>query len=962
MSPPFSPDEQQARVLEHQEGALLVTGSAGTGKTAVLRERFVRLIEDGADPERVALVVASRRSRDETRGALLGRFRSSLPGLRVLTIHGLANHVVGARHAELDYSQPPTVLSAADHFALVQELLTDQDPAEWPVYGHLLGMRAFADEVRQFLLRAQESLLTPGEIVEKAEARGLAGWRELARFLGEYLDVMDDRNEVDFAALVSRAALVAGTGDQRLFDHLLVDDHQDTTLAAEALLERLRSPDLVVAGDPDAHVFSFRGTTSVPIRRFVERASAEHVRLERTHRAPEPPTIEAWCAPHTSEEHVAVAREVRRLHVEQGVPWSELAVLVRRQGAHLGSLLRALDDARVPRAVPERGLSLSAEPATFPYILALRWLAASADERNELVESVLTSDLVRLSPAAARGLMRTAQGSTGSVGQALEVVEGLSPAEADAVCTVRDVLADAERIADRSVNGSFRILWQRLPISAKLVAQADRSAEARRELASVVALAGAVAEAAEAGDASVEAFLGSLDSGEHGPGYSRWEHARPDAVQVLTAHGAAGLEFDTVVVAGAVEGNFPSLTRPEPMFDLAALERAWSRSERNRARLEDERRLFRMVIGRARDRVLLTASDPRSEDAELSVRSRFVDELGVGWSSAPQGPFDEPVSVPEATATWRRTLADHDATALSRLAALEGLVALGVDPGRWWFQRDWTDTGRPLHETLRLSYSKLSTLENCELQHVLSDELGLGKNAGYQAWVGKTVHTIIEECEKGLIEKSPQALTATLDARWRPSEFPSLAVSEAYRQLAKKQMLKNWFDNYGDRPALAIERYFEFEHDGATVVGFIDRIGHAVRDGTMITDFKTGNADRAPKPEDSLQLGIYFLGVQGSPDLEEYRPVRTVELAYLKGNWRDGGLERRVWMVNPKEEEEYQARVRETLSQLISRKKLLIETEVYRPDPGADCFWCEFKTLCPLYPEGAPLFDAGAPA
>ena len=51
-------------------------------------------------------------------------------------------------------------------------------------------------------------------------------------------------------------------------------------------------------------------------------------------------------------------------------------MVVRRQGAHLGGLLRALDDARIPRAVPERGLSLTAEPATRPFVLALRWLVA----------------------------------------------------------------------------------------------------------------------------------------------------------------------------------------------------------------------------------------------------------------------------------------------------------------------------------------------------------------------------------------------------------------------------------------------------------------------------------------------------------------------------------------------------------------------------------------------------------
>ena len=111
-----------------------------------------------------------------------------------------------------------------------------------------------------------------------------------------------------------------------------------------------------------------------------------------------------------------------------------------------------------------------------------------------------------------------------------------------------------------------------------------------------------------------------------------------DAVQVLTAHGASGLEFDTVLVAGATEGNFPSLSRPEPMFDLAALQRIRSRSEQVRERLEDERRLFRMVLGRARRGVVLIAADTHADADELTQRSRFVDELpGVRWTRRARG-------------------------------------------------------------------------------------------------------------------------------------------------------------------------------------------------------------------------------------------------------------------------------------------------------------------------------------
>jgi superfamily I DNA/RNA helicase/RecB family exonuclease len=962
-SPLLAPDAQQARVLEHRDGALLVVGGAGSGKTAVLRERFARLLEDGADPERVALVVGSSRAKDEARAALLRRLPASLPGLHVVTVHGLANRILRERHGALGYDEPPQLLSNTEQFAKVQELLAAEDPTDWPAYGALLSLRGFADELRQFLLRAQESLVTPEDIVDAAERRGLTGWPELARFLRNYQAVIDGLNIADFAALLQRAAhaVAAGAGEP-LFEHLLVDDYHDSTIAAEAIIRGLGARDLVVAANPDAHVFSFQGTTRIPLDRFAEAfPGSETVALDARHRAPEPARIQAWVAPHTSDEHASIARELRRLHVEDEVPWSELAVVVRRQGAHLGGLLRALDDARVPRTVPERGLSLTAEPATLPYVLALRWLAADRSQREELVEQLLTSEVVGLSPAAARGLLRAARALRGSIAEALELEEGLSPEEAALVREARETLDSAALFAGMSAQDAFRTLWERLPCSTRLVERAEASAEARRELDTVVTFSEVVAASSEGGDASVQSFLEELDAGRQGPGYSPFERPDLDAVRVLTAHGTAGQEFDTVIVAGAVEGNFPSLARPEPMFDLEVLERPVTRAERMRDRLADERRLFDLVLGRARRNVVLVCSDTHPD--ELSTRTRFAAERDIGWAPAPEGPFDEPVSVREASAAWRRRLADPAAPPGDRLAAIQGLVDLAVDPSRWWFQREWTDPGRPIHETLRVSYSRLNTLDNCELQHVLADELGLGRPAGYHAWVGKTVHEIIERCENGELEKSKETVVAELDERWRKADrmgvFPSMAVSVAFRKLAEERMLKNWFLNYAEHPALASERWFEFDFEGATIVGVIDRIGSILSGGTRITDFKTGNPATG-KAEENLQLGIYYLAVQESDDLAEFRPVRAVELAFVKGNWRTGELQVAAWQVNHRSEEPYQARVRAELSRLIAEKRRLIETDVYRPNPTADCHWCDFRTLCPLFPEGQPLFPVEA--
>ena len=98
------------------------------------------------------------------------------------------------------------------------------------------------------------------------------------------------------------------------------------------------------------------------------------------------------------------------------------------------------------------------------------------------------------------------------------------------------------------------------------------------------------------------------------------------------------------------------------------------------------------------------------------------------------------------------------------------------------------------------------------------------------------------------------------------------------------------------------------------MIGYIDRIGPAVQDGYVITDFKTGKSDSAGPPRDSLQLGIYYLAVQESPDLAEFQPVKTVELAFLRGNWKSPNIDYRKWMVTERDEEAYQAEMRERLA------------------------------------------------
>ena len=358
---------------------------------------------------------------------------------------------------------------------------------------------------------------------------------------------------------------------------------------------------------------------------------------------------------------------------------------------------------------------------------------------------------------------------------------------------------------------------------------------------------------------------------------------------------------------------------------------------------------------------MLTATD-RQDDDTLSARSRFVEEIGATWTKQ-GGVARAPLSTAEAAATWRRTLAGaDDASDADRLAALDGLSALRVDPARWWFQRDWTDTGRPLHESVRVSYSRLSTLDNCELQYVLNEELGLGGPSGYHAWVGGLVHTLVEEYENGLLPQTVDGLIEAAVKRWRQDEFPSFAVSEAFRRVVTEQMLPNWHLTYGDSPSLAREIRFEFDFDGARVTGVIDRIEEITSGGNRIVDYKTGKADKAGRPDENLQLGIYTIAVDEAPELREYKPVRAVQLSFVRGREGRDGVAPVTWQPSGADRPAYVEGMRERLSALIGRIRTLTEDGVYRPNPGANCRYCDFKSLCPLWPEGAPVFPVeGAP-
>lgn len=972
---PLAPDPEQARVLDHARGTLLVTGPPGSGKTTLLRERFARLVENGAAPERVALFALNRRAARESREWLLSRLRRSMPDLPAYTVHGFAFRLVGRRFRELGYDRPPQILSAPEQYSVVRRMLLDESPGAWPRFGGLLGVRGFAREVADFCLRTQERLLDRDDLDAAVERSTNGEYREIAAFYRRYLDGLTESGQCDFAGLLLQVAglLKRGMGEEDRFEHVLVDDYQDATLATEGIVRALgaAADTMVVAADPNGHVFSYRGGTLEPLRRGREAlAASDEIVLARSHRlgggaaalaslddgsspaAAEPPrSFEARVFAHPGEEVDAVAHALLRFRVDDDVPWERMAVIVRRYGEYLSALRHALGRHGIPFIVVAEASAVAAEPANRPVIDLFRYVFRDRATRAELLDRVLTSPIIGLDPHGLRRLRREARVRDVPL---IELVEEdrFDELPGDLRTALERLTALADEMpavaGKRGPDGLFFWLWSRSSAReqfGELVASEEQS----RDLDALAALGDVLSNFAERRPGStILDYLDTLEAAEFGP--DPWvlpEERHPRAVRIVSAHRAHGTEVDVALVVGCLEGEFPSLAHGYPMVDVESLLVPRTARERMAERLAEERALFRLAVSRARCRTLLFAS--RSTSARNPrTPSRFAAKLALEWAQPEE--VAPAASLRSMEAGLRRRLAGREAGTGERLAALTVLPRVGADPGSWWGTREWS-SGAPLYaedKELLTSYSRLSSLENCALQYLYATEMGLDPDETYQMWMGSLVHRLIDRCQRGEIDRTVEALHAALEEAWKPAVFPNRAI-EHRRFLDAKEMLRRWHDN--ESPDIErSEVKFRFPIDGALLRGRIDAVFRMQNGHLRVVDYKTSRyAPTKEEAQNDLQLAAYYLALKRDPELSGLGEPGYLELAYIgKPHFRSGFVKREV---APRKVEGYEAWADGRLKELLAR----VRSEDFSPTPEADCTFCRFKTICPVWPEGAEV-------
>lgn len=751
--------------------------------------------------------------------------------------------------------------------------------------------------------------------------RGAAAGAALGPFAGLHAILVDDAQELTLGgvelleACAARGIAVLAFGDPDIGSGAFRGATPENFARLAATLG---------AGRPPLALTEQHRSTPVQtdlVREITQRIGAVGIVAHRRPPAGAEPdaSVRAFALRSASEEYDVIARLLRERHIHDGVPWSECAVIAHdtRQVAALETELAARE---VPTAAAGPGRPLGTLAPVRDLLDVIELAAADpATWTPDQVGAVLVGSMGGLDPIALRRLRTTLRHA--ALRRAAEEAAARTDDAATAPLVERSgrellvsamaqrsefALVDsrearrAERVAETvallrdelargaTVHELLWLAWERSGLE-RVWGDAARGSsplaeQANRDLDAVVALFQSAkrfverrGDALDAGDALV--FVRGLqdaDVAEDRLGAPD----RGDAVRVLTPAGAVGTEFDTVVVAGVQESTWPNTRLRGSLLETWRLADAASRApgeaaspgilDRRRAAMHDELRLFARALSRARSRVVVTAVD--DDDTGPSV---FFEFLPTAEHAPAHG--EHPLSLRGLVAQHRRALTDPAAPARERVRAPGQLALLaeagvpGAAPAQWYGLLPASSDAplRDLHrEDVRVSPSRLHTLEECELNWVIGD-LG-GDTGNAVAGLGTIIHAALEHAES----PDEDALWQAVEARWNELEFESAWRDRAERTRAQDLVRRlhlylRRFEDEGGR-LIGAEPHFQvpiplegdeaFEH-GVVLSGYIDRVELTPAGSVVIVDLKTGK--REPQTDaavaDNPQLAAYQL-------------------------------------------------------------------------------------------------------
>nr|WP_280316100.1 ATP-dependent DNA helicase [Nocardia abscessus] len=635
-----------------------------------------------------------------------------------------------------------------------------------------------------------------------------------------------------------------------------------------------------------------------------------------------------------AKEAALIADHLRRAHLTGGVPWSRMAVIVRSVPLSLAPLRRALLAAGVPVRQPTLDTPLARRRGAAWMLLSLRAvLAGEAAQRGaepafepedalDLLSGPLGGAdqiaLRRLRRGVRRAVLESARAGAKTpdtdddpapdrgadidrpsaqvlrdqlIGAGDPAILGrLTEVEAAPLRRVLDALHRARKARGRGagLEDVLWALWTGSRLERRWVAQSERGGavgmQADRDLDAAVALFDAAAAYVDRlPRASIEGFVEYLSQQEI-PFDSAPRTAPGESVALLSAHAAAGREWDVVAVAAVQEGIWPdprsrgTLLHTEDLVDLTAgVSDAGERVSRAAPILAEERRLLFVACSRARRSLLVTAVESVAGERDL-VPSRFLAELlGHDDDSEPGAlPVVDPgraLVMHSLVAELRGVVCDPEADPERRRRAAHQLARLADAGVRGTHPDDWYGTAelsslRPLwaedEGPVALSPSTVELLRTCPLRWALERHGGTdGDNP--HAVKGNLVHTLVQALAGKV---PPDQVRAALDRAWQAVD-PGTGWHSRQELRRTEGMLENfqaWVRNTrGELTQAGVEVPVDCvlparteDERAVRIRGRVDRLERDAQGRFVIVDVKTGKSPVTKQAAvDHAQLATY---------------------------------------------------------------------------------------------------------
>ncbi|WP_144633440.1 UvrD-helicase domain-containing protein [Bordetella genomosp. 13] len=644
----LNPEQRAAVTLEPQHA--LVLAGAGSGKTRVLTTRMAWLIQTSqASPYGLLAVTFTNKAARE----MLTRMTAILPidprGLWIGTFHGLCNRMLRAHHRDAGLPQTFQILDTTDQLAAIKRLLKANgiDDEKYP-----------PRDVQRFINGSKEDGLRPAdvEVWDNDSHR-----RRLIDLYQLYEAQCQREGVVDFAELLLRAYELLSRNApvrehyQRRFQHILVDEFQDTNVLQYKWLRLLAGGGarIFAVGDDDQSIYAFRGANVGNMADFErDYAHGNVIRLEQNYRSyghildaanalisnnggrlgknlwtdqGEGEPVRIVEQPSDGMEAQWLVDEVRAL-INDGRARREIAVLYR-SNAQSRVIEHGLFSAGIPYKV-YGGLRFFERQEIKHALAYLRLMANPNDDTSWM--RVVNFPTRGIGARTLEQLADAARANDSSLYGAVGMVPGKGGANLLQFAQLVGRMADETRELPLPELVEHMLAASGLIEHYKTEREGAERLENLNELITAAAVfaseenydglpAGVVpqvqAPQGEAGEVPaadgltpLAAFLShaALEAGDNQAQQGQ------DAVQLMTVHSAKGLEFDAVFITGLEEGLFP--------HENSILEQSG---------LEEERRLMYVAITRARERLYISLAQSRMLHGQTryAMRSRFLEEI-----------------------------------------------------------------------------------------------------------------------------------------------------------------------------------------------------------------------------------------------------------------------------------------------------------------------------------------------